>query len=83
MIFLTGTLYLVFFGQVSPKLHENEENWNEKGVRPKFYYVGPPLLIKLLATPTNSVKTRPGEPTKPSHDPCEPLKNLSCNPNQF
>ena len=36
------TYYLAEFRQ---KLHENEENWTERGgSRPKFYYVDPPLV---------------------------------------
>ena len=35
----------LLFGQISPKLHENEENWTEgKGGRLKCYYVDLPLF---------------------------------------
>ena len=31
------------FAKFSPKLHEIERIWTPGGVRPKFYYVDPPL----------------------------------------
>ena len=35
-------------------MHENEENWTERG-RPKFYYVDPPRLVTASTTRPNTL----------------------------